>query len=208
MPLQVVVCVCGVEEAGYLRQGRCEHCCCGIWCVNGRSAAPLQVPAYVRAAEEEGRLQPGTAKSERGEGQGSALLQVPVYVWAAEEEGQFQPGRCSRWWLHHSLRAFEADLAALGARLIYRRAPESCVALLQLIEETGAQVRSAPPGLGFTPNTSARRPHGVVCECVSVQLLRVQRSPAVGWQRSVPGHLLWAPAGARAGAERVEAGLC
>ena len=69
-----------------------------------------------------------------------SLLQVPVYVWAAEEEGQFQPGRCSRWWLHHSLRAFEADLAALGARLIYRRAPESCIALQQLIEETGAQV--------------------------------------------------------------------
>lgn len=67
-------------------------------------------------------------------------MQVPVFVWAAEEEGQFQPGRCSRWWLHHSLRAFEADLAALGARLIYRRAPESCIALQQLIEETGAQV--------------------------------------------------------------------
>ncbi|KAK9843673.1 hypothetical protein WJX81_001963 [Elliptochloris bilobata] len=64
---------------------------------------------------------------------------VPVYVWAAEEEGQFQPGRCSRWWLHYSLLAFEADLAALGARLVYRRAPESRIALLQLIEETGAQ---------------------------------------------------------------------
>ena len=70
--------------------------------------------------------------------------QVPVYVWAAEEEGQFQPGRCSRWWLHQSLRAFEGDLAALGGRLVYRRAPESRVALLQLVEETGAQVPHAP----------------------------------------------------------------
>ncbi len=76
--------------------------------------------------------------------------QVPVYVWAAEEEGQFQPGRCSRWWLHNSLAALEADLAVLGSRLVYRRAPESRIALMQLIEETGAQVLRpgcvAPPG--------------------------------------------------------------
>lgn len=64
-----------------------------------------------------------------------------MYVWAAEEEGQFQPGRCSRWWLHNSLAALEADLAVLGSRLVYRRAPESRIALMQLIEETGAQAR-------------------------------------------------------------------
>ena len=73
-----------------------------------------------------------------------ARLQVPVFIWAPEEEGQFQPGRCSRWWLENSLKALEADFKALGSSLIYRCAPESRTALLQLAQETGAQV-----GLAF-----------------------------------------------------------
>ncbi len=64
---------------------------------------------------------------------------MPVYVWAPEEEGQFQPGRCSRWWLHQSLKALEKDLQALGTSMVYRRSPESRSALIQLVEETGAQ---------------------------------------------------------------------
>lgn len=67
------------------------------------------------------------------------LPQVPVYLWAPKEEGQFQPGRCSRWWLHHSLKAFTQDLSALGCKLIMRRTEESRDALLQLVQETGAQ---------------------------------------------------------------------
>lgn len=65
---------------------------------------------------------------------------MPVYIWAPEEEGQFQPGRCSRWWLRNSLEALEADLKALGSRIVYRSAPESRTALLQLVQETGATV--------------------------------------------------------------------
>ncbi len=61
-------------------------------------------------------------------------------MWAPEEEGHFQPGRCSRWWLHQSLKAFEADLRALGTSMVYRRSNESRSALVQLVEETGAQV--------------------------------------------------------------------
>ena len=68
-----------------------------------------------------------------------------MYVWAPEEEGQFQPGRCSRWWLNQSLKSFEKDLEALGSRLTYRRAPETRLALTQLVEETDAQVRACPP---------------------------------------------------------------
>lgn len=64
-------------------------------------------------------------------------------MWAPEEEGQFQPGRCSRWWLMQSLRAFVKDLAALGSRLIFLRAPESRIALLQLVKDVGAQVSRA-----------------------------------------------------------------
>jgi cryptochrome 1 len=70
---------------------------------------------------------------------------VPVYIWAPEEEGQFQPGRCSRWWLHQSLKAFEKDLRALGTSMVYRRSPESRAALVQLVQETGAQARPASP---------------------------------------------------------------
>lgn len=39
-----------------------------------------------------------------------------------------------------SMRAFEKDLAALGSRLIFLRAPESRIALLQLVKDVGAQV--------------------------------------------------------------------
>ena len=66
-------------------------------------------------------------------------VQIPVYIWAPEEEGQFQPGRCSRWWLHQSLGCFETDLQALGSGLVYRRAKESRAALMELVQETGAQ---------------------------------------------------------------------
>ena len=66
-------------------------------------------------------------------------VQIPVYIWAPEEEGQFQPGRCSRWWLHQSLSCFETDLQALGSGLVYRRAKESRAALIELVQETGAQ---------------------------------------------------------------------
>ncbi|KAK9819946.1 hypothetical protein WJX72_004261 [[Myrmecia] bisecta] len=64
---------------------------------------------------------------------------IPVYIWAPEEEGQFQPGRCSRWWLYSSLNALQQDLETLGTQLIMQRAPESRMAVLQLVEDTGAQ---------------------------------------------------------------------
>lgn len=63
---------------------------------------------------------------------------VPVYIWSPEEEGQFQPGRCSRWWLFHSLAALQADLAALGSRLLCFRAADSGARLAQLAREMGA----------------------------------------------------------------------
>ena len=120
-------------------------------------------------------------------------VQVPVYVWAAEEEGQFQPGRCSRWWLHHSLRAFEADLAALGARLIHRRAPESCIALLQLIEETGAQVGSFSHCSSRQPRKNllpARRLLGVAHES---EVVGRDAEVALVWFRRVGAHVRSCP---------------
>lgn len=67
---------------------------------------------------------------------GGAVL--PVFVWAPEEEGAWPPGAASRWWLHQSLAALEAELRALGSRLILRRGP-SLPQLQALAKETGAQ---------------------------------------------------------------------
>ena len=66
-------------------------------------------------------------------------MQIPVYIYAPEEEGQFQPGRCSRWWLSSALTAFDADLQALGSRLLRFRATESRVALASLARDLDAQ---------------------------------------------------------------------
>jgi deoxyribodipyrimidine photo-lyase len=62
---------------------------------------------------------------------------IPVYIFAPDEEAPWQPGAASRWWLHHSLTALQAELAKLGAPLVIRRGP-SQTALDQLVSETGA----------------------------------------------------------------------
>jgi len=46
---------------------------------------------------------------------------LPVYVLDEASAGKWGPGGASRWWLHHSLAALEADLALRGAPLILRR---------------------------------------------------------------------------------------
>ncbi len=62
---------------------------------------------------------------------------IPVFVWSPEEEGAWPPGAASRWWLHHSLAALDAELRAQGSRLVLRRGP-LVPALLELARETGA----------------------------------------------------------------------
>jgi deoxyribodipyrimidine photo-lyase len=62
---------------------------------------------------------------------------IPVYVWSPEEEGGWEPGGASRWWLHRSLHALDAELRRHRSRLIVRRGPALKV-LRQLIAETGA----------------------------------------------------------------------
>jgi deoxyribodipyrimidine photo-lyase len=63
---------------------------------------------------------------------------IPVYIHAPEEEGGWAPGRASRWWLHHSLAALQADLRTRGADLVIRSGP-SLETLEALIRETGAE---------------------------------------------------------------------
>jgi deoxyribodipyrimidine photo-lyase len=62
---------------------------------------------------------------------------VPVYVHAPEEEGDWPPGSASRFWLHHSLTALDADLRRLGSRLVVRRGA-SLPNLLDVARRTGA----------------------------------------------------------------------
>lgn len=73
-----------------------------------------------------------TAACERGE----ALL--PVYIWCPEEEGNWSLGAASRWWLHHSLTALQAELKVLGLPLIIRHGP-ALDTLKQLIKDSHAK---------------------------------------------------------------------
>jgi deoxyribodipyrimidine photo-lyase len=63
---------------------------------------------------------------------------IPVYILDDEAPGQWKRGGASRWWLHHSLAALDADLQKLGSKIILRRGP-ALKALQSLITETGAQ---------------------------------------------------------------------
>jgi deoxyribodipyrimidine photo-lyase len=60
---------------------------------------------------------------------------VPLYI--LDDSGPWGMGGASKWWLHHSLTALSADLAARGSALVLRRG-ESSKELDNLIQETGA----------------------------------------------------------------------
>lgn len=62
---------------------------------------------------------------------------LPVFIWSPEEEGEWPPGSASRWWLHQSLAAFDAQLRERGSRLVIRPGP-TLAALRTLAKETGA----------------------------------------------------------------------
>lgn len=62
---------------------------------------------------------------------------VPVYIHDPDAEAPWAPGAASRWWLHHSLAALDADLRARGSRLVLREGM-TLVQLKALLAETGA----------------------------------------------------------------------
>ena len=63
---------------------------------------------------------------------------IPVYVLDDEVAQHRQMGGASRWWLHHSLASLDADLRALGSRLVLRRG-RSHEELAAIRRETGAR---------------------------------------------------------------------
>lgn len=68
---------------------------------------------------------------------GHAERIVPVYIDGFEAPGT-EPGAASRWWLHHSLGAFAAELQRHGASLLVRRGDPVKV-LSELAKEFGAE---------------------------------------------------------------------
>jgi deoxyribodipyrimidine photo-lyase len=62
---------------------------------------------------------------------------VPVFVLDDHAPGRWAPGGASCWWLHGSLAALAADLAARGSGLVLRRG-RAVEAIPRLVEETGA----------------------------------------------------------------------
>ncbi len=62
---------------------------------------------------------------------------IPVFIWAPAEEGDWPPGAASRWWLHQSLGALQAELERRGTRLVIRQG-DSLNTLRALARATGA----------------------------------------------------------------------
>ncbi len=62
---------------------------------------------------------------------------VPVFIHAPDELAPWGPGGAQRVWLHFSLAALDADLRALGSRVVIRRGPTH-EALNTLVEESRA----------------------------------------------------------------------
>ena len=62
---------------------------------------------------------------------------VFVYIWSDEDRNPWSMGGASRWWLHQSLHALEAQLLKRGTALIIRRG-DSLSSLTTLVQETNA----------------------------------------------------------------------
>lgn len=62
---------------------------------------------------------------------------LPVFILDEDSAGERAPGAASRWWLHHSLQALAADIAAGGGQLLLRRG-DSLRCLRELTEASGA----------------------------------------------------------------------
>ncbi len=76
---------------------------------------------------------------------------LAVFVLDEVASGTWGPGGASRWWLHHSLRALDESLHAIGSRLILRRGKTIDI-LLAIASESGA--RSIHLTRGYEPHAA------------------------------------------------------
>ena len=63
---------------------------------------------------------------------------IPVFILDEETPGDWAPGGATKWWLHHSLAALDADLRARGSALVLRRGRIADI-IPRLLAETGAE---------------------------------------------------------------------
>lgn len=101
---------------------------------------------------------------------------IPIYLHAPHEEAPWEPGAASRWWLHHSLAALDAELRQRGLWLILRQG-DSLTVLRELLRETGATAvywnRRYEPAVIAHDRTikAALRAEGFVAESTPAALL-------------------------------------
>lgn len=84
---------------------------------------------------------------------------VPVFIDLSEEDPNWSLGGAARWWLHHALADLDAQLRALGGRLILRRG-DPLEVLGGLAAETGADAvywnrRYEPAAIGHDSDLKA-----------------------------------------------------
>jgi deoxyribodipyrimidine photo-lyase len=101
---------------------------------------------------------------------------LAVYVLDEQSEGVRPLGGAARWWLHHSLTALAASLAAKGARLVLRRG-RTVPVLTELARETRAAAIHWTRGYGpgdraiETALRAAAAPRGLALHRFSGRLL-------------------------------------
>lgn len=104
---------------------------------------------------------------------------LAVYILEDGNSDPWAPGGASRWWLHHSLKALDQSLKALGNRLILRRGQPQEV-LRELVIETGASAVYC---------TSLTEPHAIKTDS---QLVDILNELGAGF-RVFDGNLIFPP---------------
>ena len=101
---------------------------------------------------------------------------ICLYVFDEESPGLRPPGGASRWWLHHSLAALGAALAALGGRLDIMKGAAAPL-ISRLAQDTGARAvlwtrRYEAPGIAVDASLKASLgASGIRAESFNGQLL-------------------------------------
>jgi len=104
---------------------------------------------------------------------------LAVYILEDGDSDPWAPGGASRWWLHHSLKALDQSLKALGNRLVLRRGRPQEV-LRELVTEIAATAVYC---------TSLTEPHAIK---VDSELERILNKLGAGF-RVFNGNLIFPP---------------
>ena len=104
---------------------------------------------------------------------------LAVYILGDGDSDPWAPGGASKWWLHHSLKALDQSLKALGNGLVLRRGRPQEV-LRELVTETAATAVYC---------TSLTEPHAIK---VDSELERILNELGAGFRAS-DGNLIFPP---------------